>query len=159
MIKKAKKKNKIQKIQITENDGVTKVIGKYDSDKKEFSCIRIKSEHFMRKYNAWGLDTKVVEFLIKEGASISLKDKETKWEYKCEATEFSLNGILKEFNQHRPQYFLPLSFWEVTNAKNRSMIIECLEVDCRFNFGNQCVKGTITISNNGECAGYEDRQD
>jgi len=157
--KQPKKKNLIQKIQIKEKDGTVKVIGKYDPFKKLFTCERKKSEHFMRKWASWGLDAKVVEFLVQERAKIHLKDKETKWEYECEATDFTMYGRIEEYNQHRPQYFLNIDYWEVVTAKNRSTVIECSEVDCRFNFANQCIRGVIRIGANGECQGYEDRTD
>jgi hypothetical protein len=155
--KRLKKKSKLQPIQITEKDGTKKIIGKFDPEKKLFICDRKKSEHFMRKYGAWGLDQKVVEFLILQRAKVHLKDTESKWEYECDAVDFTLHGKIEEFNQHRPQYFLPLSNWEVVKITNRSMVIECKETDCRHNFANQCMRGVIRIGDTGECEGYEDR--
>ena len=124
---KAPSKPKKQKIQVKEADGKVKVIGEYDPNTKIFTCKRRRSEHLMRKWMAWGLDAKAVDFLSKEQAIVHLKDTESKWEYKCEAIDFKIKGKLEEFNQHRPQYFLPLEEWEVVKAKSRSMIIECLE--------------------------------
>ena len=124
---KAPSKPKKQKIQVKEADGNVKVIGEYDPNTKIFTCKGKRSEHLMRKWMAWGLDVKAVDFLSKEQAIVHLKDTESKWEYKCEAIDFKIKGKLEEFNQHRPQYFLPLEEWEVVKAKSRSMIIECLE--------------------------------
>lgn len=154
---KAPKKSKKQKIQVKEKDGAVKTIGEYDSEKKIFTCKRKKSEHFMKKWSAWGLDAKAVDFLAKEGAIVHLKDTETKWEYKCEAVDFKIKGKIEEFNQHRAQYFLPLVEWEVVSAKSRSLVIECLEKDCKHNFGNQCMRGVIRIGEKGECVSYEEK--
>lgn len=153
---KAPKKKK-QKIQVKEKDDKVKVIGEYDPNTKIFTCKRKKSEHLMRKWTAWGLDAKAVDFLAKEEAVVHLKDTETKWEYKCEAIDFKIKGKIEEFNQHRAQYFLPLDEWEVTKAKNRSVVIECLETDCKHNFGKQCMRGVIRIGQEGECTSYEEK--
>lgn len=154
-----KKSSNIKRIEIVEKDGTKKTIGKYDIEKKIFTCERKKSEHFMKKWNAWGLDKNVVDFLAKEQAVIHLKDKDTKWEYKCEAVDMIIYSKIGEFNQHRPQYFLTLDKWEPVKIKNRSMIIECLETGCTHNFGNQCLRGVIKLGRDGECVSYEDRQD
>jgi hypothetical protein len=157
--RKPKKKASTQKIQVTEKDGTVKIIGRYNQEKKEFSCVRNKSEHFMRKNSSWALDANVIKFLAQEGATILLKDKESKWEYKSEATNFIMYGIIEEYNQHRPQYFLGIEHWEVITAKHRSMVIRCHEKDCRFNFTGNCLKGAIEINSDGLCAGYEDKID
>ncbi len=154
---KAPSKPKKQKIQVKEADGNVKVIGEYDPNTKIFTCKRKRSEHLMRKWMAWGLDAKAVDFLSKEQAIVHLKDTESKWEYKCKAIDFKIKGKIGEFNQHRPQYFLPLEEWEVVKAKNRSMIIECLEKDCKHNFGNQCMRGVIRLGEKGECVSYEEK--
>lgn len=148
----------IKKIEIIEADGEKRVIGKYDTEKKVFTCDRNKSEHFMRKWNAWGLDKGVVDFLSANHAVIALRDKETKWEYKCEAIDMVLKSKVEEHSKHRPQYFLNISEWEVVKVKNRSMVIECLEKDCAYNFGGQCLRGVIKIGKEGDCASYEDKQ-
>lgn len=150
-------KPKKQKIQVKEADGEVKVIGEYDPNTKTFTCKRKRSEHLMRKWMAWGLDAKAVDFLSKEQAIVHLKDTESKWEYKCEAIDFKIKGKLEEFHQHRPQYFLPLEEWEVVKANSRSMVIECLEKDCKHNFGNQCMRGVIRLGEKGECVSYEEK--
>lgn len=150
-------KKKKQKIQITEKDGKIKVVGEYDPDKKIFYCKRNRTEHFFQKYNAWGLDAKVVEFLAKNQASVILKDTETKWEYKCDAIDFRLKGVLEEYKQYRPQYFPPVIEWEVLKAKDRSVVIQCEETDCKYNFGLQCLKGAIKIGKEGDCISYTEK--
>src|SRR3712207_7743297 len=62
------KTTKLQKVQIKEDNGKLKTIGKYNIETKVFECSRAKSEHFFRKYNAWGLDSATVKFLAKEQA-------------------------------------------------------------------------------------------
>lgn len=158
-MKKVKKKvtAKPMSIQVTEEDGVVKTIGKYFPDEKILRVNRTKSEHFMVKHNAWGLDAKVVDFLIQKGASVVIKEKETKWEFTSEAGNFKVYGILEEHKQHRPQYFLPVQYWEVARANNKSYILTCKETGCKYNFGKNCLRGVITIGESGECAEYEDR--
>lgn len=150
-------KEKPRNIEIKEKDGTKKTVGKYDAENKIFTSIRKRSEHFLRKTNSWGIDQKVVEFLIEKRAKIQIKDSESKWTYECSAIEFDAHGHVLEFNQHRPQYFLPLEYWNVTSAKGRSCVIECLETDCTHNFGKNCFRGAIKIGKEGECTTYEDR--
>jgi hypothetical protein len=158
-MKKLKQRNPcIKKIEIEESDGTKKVIGKYNVDKKIFTCDRMKSEHFMRKWNAWGLDKNLVDFLANEGAIIHLNDKESKWEYECQAVDMKLYSLVEEHKQHRPQYFLPIDKWNLLKIKNHSMIMECLEKDCKNNFNKRCLRGVVSIGTNGECSNYEDRQ-
>lgn len=149
-------KQKVQKIQVKEKDGVSKTIGSYDPNTKIFKCKRNKSEHFFIKWNAWGIDVKAVEFLVAQGAEIYLKESESQWEYKCHATDFSMYGMIEEFNQHRPQYFLPLKYWDLVKVKNRSMVAECGDSTCSFNFGGNCLKGAVKIGKEGECTSYEE---
>lgn len=158
-MKKVKKANKPkpQVIQITEKNGAVKKVGKYFPEEKVFKTDRTKSEHFMLKHNAWGLDSKVVDFLIKNGATVIIRERETKWEFKAEAGDFKLYGILEEHKQHRPQYFLPIRYWEVVRANNKSYILQCKETTCTYNFGKNCIRGVISIGENGDCADYEDR--
>lgn len=150
-------KLKKQKIQIKELDGTLKVIGEYDPNTKIFTCKRKRSEHLMRKWMAWGLDEKAVNFLIKEQAVIHLRDTESSWEYKCEAIDFKMKGHKEEFNQHGSQYFLAIENWEILKAKSRSLVVECLEKDCKHNFGNQCMRGVIKIGIDGGCVGFEEK--
>lgn len=152
-----KKKENVSKIQVVEKDGATKVIGSYYSDKQLFVCKRKRSEHYMNKFKAWGLDSRVVEFLVKQGARIVLTDTESKWEYECEAVDFVVHGVKQEFNQHLEQTFLEDKYWTVNVAKNRSHVISCEEKDCKFNFSNNCSRGAIRINKDGLCDNYMDR--
>ena len=148
---------KPQVIKVTEKDDAVKIVGKYYPDKHEFRAERTKTEHFMVKHNAWGLDAKVVDFLLQNNADIIIKEKETKWEFKTSAGDFKLYGILEEHKQHRPQLFLSLDHWEITRARERSYVIKCEETGCNFNFGLNCMRGVISISKDGECSEYLDK--
>lgn len=157
MKEKKKAPPKKQKIRITDDSGKQIFVGEYDSDKKVFTCKRRKSEHFMRKFNAWGVDSKVIDFLAKEGATIHLKDTEDKWEYEAKAVDFKLYGIAGQFNEHKSQVFLELNNWKVLKLKNRACILQCGEIDCRYNFAKNCLSGSIILGREGNCESYEDR--
>ena len=160
--KKPKKKQetkppKKQKIRINDDSGKQIIVGEYDSEKKLFTCKRKKSEHFMRKFNAWGLDIKVVNFLAKEGATIRLNDTEDKWEFECKAIDFKLKGIEGHFGAHKSQLFLELNEWKVIKLKNRACILKCGEIDCRYNFAKNCLSGSVILGREGNCESYEDK--
>lgn len=148
---------KKQKIAITDDSGKQVFVGEYNSETKVFTCKKKKSEHFMRKFNSWGLDAKVVDFLAKEGATIHLKETEEKWEYEAQAVDFKLYGQEGKFGEHKSQVFLALDKWKVVKLKNRACILECGEVDCRFNFAKNCLSGSIKLGREGNCESYEDR--
>lgn len=150
-------KQKSKKIQIKNDLGKNIVVGEYNSDTKTFTCKRKKSEHFMRKFNAWGLDQKVVDFLVKEGATVHLKDSEDKWEYEVKAVDFKLYGVQGQFGEHKSQIFLDVNKWKVVKMKNRACILKCGEIDCRFNFALNCMSGSIVLGREGNCESYEDK--
>lgn len=155
-----KKKSKLVPsvwVQVTKQDGKVNKIGKYFPDKKLFVATRERSIHLMKKWNAWGIDAKVLEFLVGEQATIKIKDKETKQEFEILAVDLKLKGKIGEFNQHRPQVFLNVNEWEIVKTKNRSYIIECLEKDCTHNVVNHCLKGVVKIGASGECVSYKDK--
>ena len=156
-VRKKKEADKPQVIQVAEGDGAVKTIGKYYPATKEFRADKIKKEHFMIKHNAWGLDAKVVDFLLQRNATIIVKEKETKWEFKTSAGEFKLHGILEEHKQHRPQLFLSLDHWEIIRAKEKSFVLKCEETACINNFGLNCLRGVISITKDGECGNFEDK--
>lgn len=133
----------------------TRVIGHYIEDKKLFECTRSKEAHFMRKNQSWGLDRKVVDFLVVQDASVVLTDKDSKWKYKTNAKNFKTFGTLSEYGQHGEQYFLPVEKWEILRAKDRSYIVKCNNKLCRHNFASNCVLGGVIISDDGGCINYE----
>lgn len=155
--KKLKKQTKKQKIRVTNDSGKHIVVGEYDSATKVFTCKRKKSEHFMRKFNSWGLDKKVIDFLAKEGALIHLKDIEDKWEYEAKAVDFKLHGIDGHFKEHKSQLFLDINKWKVIKLKNRACVLKCGEIDCRYNFACNCLSGSIILGRDGNCESYEDK--
>lgn len=153
-VKKIHKKSKGTPIQITEGD-VKKVIGHYNEEKKQFECTRDKEQHFMKKNQSWGLDKKVVDFLVLQDATVILTDKSSKWKYKTKAKSFKTYGTLSEYNNHGEQYFLGVDHWEILRARDRSYIVRCENKLCRHNFASNCILGGVIISNDGGCKNYE----
>jgi len=151
------KTTKLQKVQIKEDNGKLKTIGKYNIETKVFECSRAKSEHFFRKYNAWGLDSATVKFLAKEQATIVLKDTESKWKFESEAIDFIAHGQVVEYKPHRPQYILPIKYWRVLQAKNRACILKCKETTCKYNFALLCLYGGVELDEDSKCTNYEER--
>jgi hypothetical protein len=145
-------------IEITEGNGDKKKLGKYFPTDKIFQCVRNRPEHFMRKLNSWGMDAKVVDFLVQMKATVEIKDSDTKWVYLTNASTFKAYGVIQEHKDHRPQYFLELKHWTVTKAKGMSQIIECKEINCSHNFSLNCLSGVVKIGDKGDCVSYEDRQ-
>jgi hypothetical protein len=150
-------KEKPRIVQIKEADGAVKKIGKYYPEEKLFKCDRAKSEHFMNKYNGWGLDAKVVDYLISQNADVLLKDTESKWEFRAFSGDFKIYGKLDEFDKHRPQYFLSIDHWTVERGRQRSYVHRCQETTCAYNFATNCVRGVISIGEDGQCAEYNER--
>ena len=156
MTKKSKKLKRLTKLamQITESDGKVRTIGHYFPEQRVFRCTRNKSEHYMRKLEAWGLDANTVKYLIKENATVELKDTETKWTFSCKASDFLVYGTIEEHKTHRPQYFLNIKKWEVVRATNKSSVLKCHAV-CKHNMFGNCIRGTIEITKDGECLNLE----
>ena len=153
------KKKKIHKevkqsIQIEEKDGKLRTIGEYYPERKIFKCNRKKSEHYMRKLEAWGLDANTVKFLIKQGATVELKDTDSNWSFSCKASDFLLYGTIEEHLTHRPQYFLPSKRWTTTKATHKTSVLRCGAI-CESNFGGNCLRGVIELNNKGECINFE----
>lgn len=153
-----KKSNSVKIIKVKGLDGQEIVVGKYDEAKREFRCEQSKSIDFYTKLNAWGLDEKVANFLLSYNATIILKDKESKWEFKCEIGDLKLYGTVETFKTMRSKIYLPIEKWEVIRAnKDRSYVLKCEEVSCMNNFGKNCLRGVISIDKDGLCADYTDK--
>ena len=153
-----KKKNEPKPIKVKGLDGKEILVGKYDEQSRHFSCEQCKSIDFYSKLNAWGIDEKVVDFLLKYNADITIKDKESKWEFKCNVGDLKLYGTVESFKTRRSKIYLPLDKWEVVRtSKDRSYVLKCDEVNCMNNFGHNCLRGVISIDSSGECANYEDK--
>ena len=142
---------------ITEKDGSAKRIGKYYKESNILRAEVQKSANFMPKFNAWGMDTKVIDTMTSYRAMIIIKDTESKWEYKCPAAKIKEFGTVLEQSKCRPQYFLNVKEWTVIRATHKTYIIECLEEDCRHNFSKQCLVGVIKLNREGSCISYEDK--
>ena len=149
-----KKKSKGTPI-VIKDSGADRLIGHYKEETKVFECTRDKDKHFMRKNQSWGLDRKVVDFLVLQDATVELTDRESKWKYKVKAKDFKTYGTLYEFHEHGEQYFLGVDRWQIVRAKDRSYVVECKNKLCRFNFANNCILGGLRISEDGGCLNYE----
>lgn len=152
-----KKKDTLIQIKVTDLEGNQVTLGKYDESKRVFMTQQAKSIDFYDKLKAWGIDSKVLDFLVQHNASIIIKDTETKWEYKCEAGDLKLFGTLETFKTKRSKVYLPLEKWEIIRANNKSFVLQCQETSCLHNFGKNCLRGTISIDNEGQCSNYEDK--
>lgn len=79
-----------------------------------FTSHRSSSKHLYKKLNAWGIDCKVLDGLIKDHElhTVIIHDKDTKTTYTTKAENFKQYGTILHFKPHRPQVFLPLDYWE-----------------------------------------------
>lgn len=92
---------------ITENDGKRKNVGVLNTDTNMFFTYRDGKKHLLRKYNAWALDKKLVDTVLKStNALIVIVDTTTKIRYTIETNVFISEATLIEFHQHRPQLYL-----------------------------------------------------
>lgn len=141
---------------VTVKDGdSTRTVGYYKEETKVFSCIRDKEQHFMRKSQSWGLDKKVVDYLVLQDANILITDKHSKWKYSVSAKNLKAFGTLATYGEHGEQYFLNVDKWTILRAKDRSFIVKCEETQCAHNFAKNCILGGVTIDNTGGCKNYE----
>lgn len=152
--KKKIKKEVKQAIQIEEADKKVRTIGYYYPIQKVFKCNRSKAEHYMRKLDAWGLDANTVKFLIKQGATVEIKDTDSNWSFSCKASDFLLYGTVEEHLTHRPQYFLNVKKWTTVKATHKTLVLRCGAV-CKHNFCGNCIMGVIELNGKGECANFE----
>lgn len=136
-----------------------KKIGKFNKVTKEFKYKLAKDTDFNNKYNGWGLDEKVLNFLVQQGATIHLTDTTLKWEYEVLASDFKYKGQLVEpkWEGARATRYLPFEDWKLVKIKDRSQIFKCRETSCEHNFNKMCLRGVIEINENGECDSFEDR--
>lgn len=75
---------------------------------------RNSSKHLYKKLNAWGIDCKVYDGLLKDRGlhTVIIHDKDTNITYTTKAENFKKYGTILHFKPHRPQVFLPLDYWE-----------------------------------------------
>jgi len=90
-----------------------RVIGKIFGDK--FVTFRNKY-HFVRKYVGFGINAKLIEYLIKheikEVVIIYNREDGTQEIYRASPRWIKERGILDKFGNFEPQYFLPIALWE-----------------------------------------------
>ncbi len=91
-------------IRVTETDGTKKVVGVYDSDTKIFTTKRNIGKHLFRKFNAYGLDKKLVlDYLVPWEATIHIIEIPSRKVYKISAKDFVKHGVPISYHQHREQ--------------------------------------------------------
>lgn len=152
------KKQEVIKMRVAHLDDRVEEIGLYDPNTNVFVYKQSKRKNYRRDFGAWALDLKVLDVLVAKRAKIVLKETDLKWQYECEAVDFKYYGNVLEREGMRDLFILPIRYWEITKVTQKSMIVECLEQDCKYNFANQCIRGTIKLNNKGECTGYVDKE-
>lgn len=71
-----------------------------------------KSKHFMRIYDAWGIDLEVFEKALEPPNSrIIINDSEEKRTYKTNALTYRVHGIVRDLG-FRPQIFLSTKYFD-----------------------------------------------
>lgn len=156
---KKKEKGKFEDVTIKVDEDKTKVVGKFNKTTKEFKYKLSKENDFNHKFNGWGIDEKVLNFLVQQGAKILLTDTTLKWEYEVLASDFKFYGKLLEpkWEGARTVRFLDLDYWKLTKIVGRTQVLKCHETYCEHNFNRICLRGVIEINENGECEGFEDK--
>lgn len=100
------------KIKIKQPNGEVRLIG-YLEDDQILYCYRRGTRHIYRKYNAWGIDLRVLTSLTGGGLKeIVVCDTETNFNYRASTKTFKEHGIVINHKPHRKQILLPLSYWE-----------------------------------------------
>lgn len=90
----------------------TRHIGNFEDG--VFTSKRQSSKHLYKKLNAWGIDCKVLDGLMKDRGlhTVIIEDTETQTKYVTQAENFKNHGTILHFKPHRPQVFLPLEYWD-----------------------------------------------
>jgi hypothetical protein len=79
-----------------------------------FRKVVRKSKHFMRIFNAWGIEAIAREGLIGKCEFIEIFEAEDKVVYRTPFPVFLAKAFRKDFET--PQYFLEKEYWRITNA-------------------------------------------
>ena len=150
-------KGTFEDVSIKLSEDKSKIVGKYNKVLKVFKYTLSKDTDFNNKYKGWGLDEGVLNFLVQQNATIALHDNTLKWDYEAKASDFKFYGELVEpkWEGARAIRYLNVEHWTITKIKGRSQILKC-KCDCRYNFNNICIRGAITLNEEGECEGFED---
>jgi hypothetical protein len=83
-----------------------------EDDRKVYETHRSRKSHFMRKYEAWGIERIVLNDIIFMGCDtvrIILKGEGV---IEAKAIDFEKEGILDQYPPFGEQYFLPQSFFQ-----------------------------------------------
>lgn len=78
-----------------------------------FTTRRQSSKHLYNKLNAWGIDCKAYDGMLKDKElhTIRVIDLDTETTYSTHAENFKKYGTILHFKPHRTQVFLPLKYW------------------------------------------------
>lgn len=78
-----------------------------------FTSKRQSSKHLYKKLNAWGIDCKAFDGMLKNQGlkQLVIIDTESHIRYITEADNFKKHGTILHFKPHRAQVFLPLEYW------------------------------------------------
>ncbi len=95
------------------DDGSRRVLGTYLENYKIFRVVRSKKEHFMRKYQAWGVDEDIFKGLCREGLKgVVLFEMDSGEVFKTSSRNILEHGIRDEFWPHKAQIFLHEDYWD-----------------------------------------------
>lgn len=125
---------------------VKRKIGELHVEEKQaiLNLSKQSEEHFSG--GAWKIYTNLLNFLVESKYTIIIKDDVTKWIFSISATDFLYHcKVQSRYSVVKAELF------EVTKAKNRTQVIKCLVIKCPHNFGGQCLKGSIQLSEEGVC--------
>jgi hypothetical protein len=102
-------------VKIKQDNGEIRMIGTFNEKSKILRVIRRRSQHFMRKLSAWGLDAKVFNGLYEDRGlrKIILRETEEHKKFEISAKTFKEKGKYLHFKPYRPQIFVEEKFWEV----------------------------------------------
>lgn len=100
-------------IKIREDSGKICTVGQLG--KNTFWKRVVKSEHFHKKMQAWGIDAEVFGVVEMECLYIKILDTETDTLYVTTPYQWRLLGKYLHFKPHRAQIFLNIKHFEITN--------------------------------------------
>ena len=102
----------IEKVYITQEDNKKRNIGTYDTEKNLFLSVRSYSRHFMRKYQGYGLDKKVLVDLVSKNSRIVIFDEELNIRYETTAKIFWNKKIENHYWKHNTQCFMSILYFD-----------------------------------------------
>lgn len=97
--------------------------GKQVGELKEgvYRSIRQGSKHIMKMFDAWGVDTKIMETLVQEKCNqIRILDSETGIIYVTTSDKYTKHGIERNFDGL--QIFLARKYFEQDNSRQKKLI-------------------------------------